>query len=572
MPVPNKSYDELINRRRQATMATFRAWNPTVNIKGQDASTYTEYVAGNRPYIVQTFGGERIEEPIVLPSSSGGPGETEYVDRDGNIYTVGIYASTALSIYNSNGNLADTLTKPAGGYSMFIIKYTPSGTVLWATKINSTGSGATIGTFSLCADKLGNIYVSGHYINSSLSIYNANGSLYKTITNDSSPTTNNNIFIVKYSSSGVALWATQLGGTLVEFKPVLVCDKTNNIYVSCQYASSPLKIYNSDATYQTLPNSGSNDVALVKYNTDGFVSWATRIAGTSMEFIGNICIDSNDNIYITGRYASTTVIIYDSDGTSKYSISNSTGFNAAYVITYNSSGICMWANKILTTTSIESNAITVDNNDNSVYIVGYFTGTLTIYNSDGNSTLGLTSASSYTGYIIKYDNIGMGLWALKYTEPNSQNIINNANIDSNGNIYIVGNYGSVASITFKSSDNITTKTLTKTGITSNGYIVKYDSNCIVLWAINVDATTSSNVFGISIDKNNELYVSGIYGGTLTVKNAENAASGLSLTGLGSIDGFIIKYNADGIANWATRIGGTDIENNIYITTPYFLGV
>jgi len=573
MPIQNKSYDELINRRRQTTIATYRAWNPDVNIKGQDASSYTEYVTGNRPYIVQTFGGERIEEPIILPSSGGSPGETEYVDAAGNIYTLGIYSSTTLSIYNADNSLFGTLTKGVSGSSMYVIKYNPSGTVLWATTINN----GVNNTNSMCADKVGNVYICGDYNTESLSIYNANGTLYKTIINDSRATMshdNGNVFIVKYSSSGVANWATQIGGILNEVKPLTVCDKNNNLYISCQYASSSLNIYNSDNTYQILSNSGNNDVALVKYNTFGFVSWATRVAGTLRDNISKICIDSNDNIYITGTYTSTILMIYNSNGTSSLSLTNSTGFTAGFIVKYNSSGVGVMATKLHNTTiSIIIGSINIDNNDGSMYIVGNFSGTLTIYNADGNSTLStLTNANMFNGYIVKYDINGIGVRGFIFNTSIDQLLINSANIDSNGDIYIVGNYSGVTTTTFRSSDNSTTKTITKTSTLgqTNGYIVKYNSNGILRWAINVDSTARSNVFGICVDRNNTIYISGVYSGTLTVKNAENAVSGISLAGLGSNDGFIIKYNADGVASLATCIGGNSTQQ--YITTPYFLGV
>ena len=103
-------------------------------------------------------------------------------------------------------------------------------------------------------------------------IYNAPGgtvSTLPTLTNSG----NNDVFIVKYNSSGIGVWATRIAGTADDQGNSITVDSNNNIIVTGSYDSSPVTIYNTPGTLVagTLVNTGLNDVFLVKYTSNGFI-------------------------------------------------------------------------------------------------------------------------------------------------------------------------------------------------------------------------------------------------------------------------------------------------------------
>ena len=76
------------------------------------------------------------------------------------------------------------------------------------------------------------------------------------------------------------------------------------------------QVYNVNGNSQTastfiLPTSNSvGNTSLVKYNSEGIVLNATIVSGYDINFSSNSCItDSQNNIYIVGRYASNTQVI-----------------------------------------------------------------------------------------------------------------------------------------------------------------------------------------------------------------------------------------------------------------------
>ena len=98
------------------------------------------------------------------------------------------------------------------------------------------------------------------------------------------------IFLVKYHSSGVKLWTQQTGSYQRERINKVAIDSSNNIYVA------------GDA-WGSLPgfkNSGDGDIILLKFNPDGINQWSKQIGTPAGDFAEALTTDSFNNIYITG--------------------------------------------------------------------------------------------------------------------------------------------------------------------------------------------------------------------------------------------------------------------------------
>ena len=98
------------------------------------------------------------------------------------------------------------------------------------------------------------------------------------------------IFLVKYNSSGTKQWTRQLGTSSYDTGEGVTTDSSGNIYVT-GYTSGDLDGNTS---------SGGDDIFLVKYNSSGTKQW-TKQLGTSGEDRGNsVTTDSSGNIFVTG--------------------------------------------------------------------------------------------------------------------------------------------------------------------------------------------------------------------------------------------------------------------------------
>ena len=120
----------------------------------------------------------------------------------------------------------------------FVIKYTPTGTISWISRIYGTGNEVS---YSVATDSAGNLYVSADYT-STTTFLNADGSTFGTLATAGS----NDVFVAKYNgSTGAVSWITRIAGTGSEGARGLATDSNNNLYVGCFINAAGTIVYNS---------------------------------------------------------------------------------------------------------------------------------------------------------------------------------------------------------------------------------------------------------------------------------------------------------------------------------------
>ncbi|HEY4789639.1 MAG TPA: SBBP repeat-containing protein, partial [Bacteroidales bacterium] len=153
------------------------------------------------------------------------------------------------------------------------------------------------------------------------------------------------------------------------------------------------------------------------------------------------------------------------------------------------------------------------------------------------------------------------LWKRNFTGVGN-NTASKAVIDNQNNIYVLGS--------FDNTCDGPIPLYTKGG--TDIFIAKYDANGSLVWTRQLGSTTNYDVgTGITVSPDGEyIYVTGVFMGTLFADN-------LSITGTGSTDGFLAKYQKDGKILWlkniASGMGATvqrpneikiDINNHLVI--------
>jgi hypothetical protein len=160
--------------------------------------------------------------------------------------------------------------------------------------------------------------------------------------------------------------------------------------------------------------------------------------------------------------------------------------------------------------------------------------------------------------------------------------------DLDGNVYVSGYFGGGIQINnFISGGGGAAITVEPYGILSagggfDGFLVKYDKNGKALWATNISGTNTEYGIDIATDSSGNLYVCGIFNSSKLVVNSFKSKVGLTITveekgtlnRVGTYDSFIVKYNTDGVAQWATSITGgsngflyslaADTNGNVYV--------
>jgi len=261
--------------------------------------------------------------------------------------------------------------------------------------------------------------------------------------------------------------------------------------------------------------------------SQNITEWA-GLYGASNAAATSIATTSNGDMYAFGRFYETATF-----GTSTIT---SVGSNDIFLAKITASGTLVWL-KQMGTSSLEK-AYSVGTYNNEVYIYGGFVNTLSL----GANTL--TSNGSEDVFVAKLDTSGNFIWAKSGGSLGKEFIYSKGmTLDKKGNVYITGETSSNQPMTFGS--------VTIPGSTYGGlFIVKYNTSGNVEWATSgiLDSGTNAAPLDIKADENDNVYITGGYGGKLTFG---------STTIAGYSDAFLVKYNPGGNVVWAKTIGGSD---------------
>ncbi|MBC8257552.1 MAG: SBBP repeat-containing protein [SAR324 cluster bacterium] len=369
----------------------------------------------------------------------------------------------------------------------------------WTKQLGSISRDSGLG---VTTDSSGNIYVTGETY----------GGLDGN-TNSGS----NDIFLVKYNSSGTKQWTEQLGSISRDYGQGVTTDSSGNIYVTGL----------TNGGLDGNSNSGNTDIFLVKYNSSGTKQWTEQLGTVYNDHGEGVTTDSSGNIYVTGSTDGGLV-----DGNTNSSNSNT------FIVKYNSSGIRQWT-KQFGSYSI-GHGITTDSSGN-IYVTGRTNRGL-----HGNTDLGSSDI-----FLVKYDSSGIRQWT-KQLGTSSDEWGKDVTTDSSGNIYVTGfTSGGLHGNTNSGSSDI--------------FLVKYNSSGMRQWTKQLGTSSSDSGLGVTTDSSGNIYVTGTTEGGLDGN-----------TDSGSSDIFLVKYNSSVTKQWTEQLGEeylddvgsgvtTDSSGNIYVT-------
>ena len=134
----------------------------------------------------------------------------------------------------------------------------------------------------------------------------------------------NDLFVVKYNSSGTKKWTKQLGTSKHDRARGVATDSSGNVYVRGD-------------TYGGLDgntSAGNSDIFVVKYNSSGTKQWTQQLGTSSDDNATGVATDSSGNVYVTG---------YTGGGLDG---NTSAGNSDIFVVKYNSSGTKQWTKQL----------------------------------------------------------------------------------------------------------------------------------------------------------------------------------------------------------------------------------
>ena len=325
-------------------------------------------------------------------------------DSAGNVYITGDFKDV-ISLGNS------TITSN-GGSDFFIAKLDSNGIPVW---VKSAGGGAMDVGSKIKVDRRGDVIVTVFFKSSSIDFD------FETLTNSG----NRDVFLVKYDLNGNTLWAKSFLGNAADEPMALEVDENDNIYVAGKFKSSTFQI--EAVVLNTL---GSDDIFVIKFNSEGNLQWANSDGGTSVDVAHALSVDALGNVFVTGTYRSSNF----SFGANL--LPNEGSFDA-FVFKYDFNGVRQW-HRVFGGNSIdEGTAITTDLFGNATFTCNFKSPSIILENDT------LLNSGGYDFFIAQLDQNGDFLWIKSiYGQGGNDDFSVGIMNDNFGNSYLAGNFKS----------------------------------------------------------------------------------------------------------------------------------
>jgi hypothetical protein len=379
--------------------------------------------------------------------------------------------------------------------------------LVWSKQFTGTGQNQPT---LIATDNSGNVYVAGNF----------NGS----ITHDTYNFTSRglqDVFIAKYSSSGVIQWIKQVGGPGTEsIYGLALSPDQKNVYIGVTYNGTT----QIESTYLT--SEGSNDIFIAKYTSVGdLVDTYNAASGAFNQANGYLSVDASGNIIMIGIF--NTDVSLGNGGVKLYA----NGVDRQnFIAKFDANGNVLWGH-LLESTSLLTYVRTVTTVGTDIYISGQFSGSLILPNNTISSSNTLRD-----GFVAKLDANGNDYWCRRVMGSGNDIYVYRHNTDENGNVYLAG-YFLCSQLTIDSTKTISSNLHPSNASsgTSDMLMLKYNTSGTLQWVKKFGSSGNDKINNISI-ASGIFEAVGSFSGSVTI-------NGINLTSKGGSDACMIIGNA-----------------------------
>ncbi|XXX80520.1 hypothetical protein WMF30_17300 [Sorangium sp. So ce134] len=303
------------------------------------------------------------------------------------------------------------------------------------------------------------------------------------------------------------------------------CNSEGTDYGSCKDQKTPK---DETCTNPEDENCDNNDCAI----------WSKIFGDTSNQSVGDIALDGEGNVLVTGTFSGTL----DFNNSSPLTAST----RAIYVAKFTADGTLIWSRQF-GGANASAHSLTVDSRNN-VILAGDFQYQITI----GEESIDAGDRGIFSAYVAQWDPSGALSWLISEDISEEDLQIAGVATDASSNVFVYGRdtCGTVC------------------GLAEEGlWLCKYDTNGQRAWCkhfVGSDSQGKRLAGGIAIGPTNDIYITG------SLANNEEARPvefGGPILPLGSdLDGFIVKFDNDGNFKEQQTMRGPGDQTSVDIVT------
>jgi chitodextrinase len=323
------------------------------------------------------------------------------VDTSGNVLVIGQFQGT---VDFGGGSLIS-----AGGADIFIAKYSSSGSHLWSKRFGGTGNDVGYG---IAVQGNGDMALTGYFGNYGSPVDFGGGPL----TSAGGP----DIFVAKFSASGVHAWSRALGGTGQDTGLSVGVDGGGNVVVTGYFQGTV------NFGGGSLSSAGATDIFLMKYSASGAHVWSKRFGGVSDDRGTGVAVSGTGDVVVTGYFNATA----DFGGGAQVS----TGGADIFLAKYSSAGTHTWSKVFGTAYGYGDvpHGVALDASGN-IALTGSLLGPVDFGGGP------LAENGSYDIFAAKFSASGAHLWSKRFGvlyDDHGNAIV----MDAGGNVIVVGDF------------------------------------------------------------------------------------------------------------------------------------
>ena len=293
------------------------------------------------------------------------------------------------------GEANETVLESDFGYDIFVARYNPDGTIVWAERAGGTYRDYGNGITSLSDNST---VVTGSFRESAIF---GEGETNETVLVSYG---DRDFFVARYNPDGTLAGVKRAGGTKGDMGTGITTLSDDSSVVTGYFQDSAT-FGEGEANETVLVSDGDYDIFVARYNPNGTLAWAKRSGGADRDRGWGITTLSDDSTVVTGdfKYSATfgegeaneTVLVSDEED--------------IFVAWYNPDGTLAWVKSAGGTYGENGYGITTLSDDSTV-VTGYFWVTAKFGKGDANETV-LISVGAADIFVARYNPDGTLAWA-----------------------------------------------------------------------------------------------------------------------------------------------------------------